>query len=501
MRVEDYPLNMAEQKRPNIKRGARRWRKMRPRSVSGLLLASFTLVALPLLAATLYSVFYVDRLSDQSERLVLRGVQTARASKKLDTILTDMERDARQYEILGTPILAQRFLNHKASFDSTLKTLSRLGLESIPSWNLGTLSKQAETLASAMRKGPKAVPEMLALFDVMHNEVALITRQGNAFIDAELKNLRDTASAARRFLLLCLFMLVPGVILLAGTFTVMISRPVRQITSAINQLGKGDFSNPVHVSAPSSELDTLGNQLDWMRQQLATLEDERNQFLRRMSHELKTPLASIREGAELLHDGTVGALDPAQSEVTEIIRHNSLDLMQLIENLLDFSASRRQQPKLEYTSCDLQVLSEAVAERQKLSINSKDLTVLLPDQPIKLTADRDRIHLIIDNLLSNAIKFSPHNGTIRIQAIRDTNVAVLSVSDEGCGIVPDERDLIFEAFYQSAAHENDAYVRGTGIGLSVVSDCVNAHGGTIEISDSSSGGACFQVTLPDGDPA
>src|SRR5699024_8706328 len=150
-----------------------------------------------------------------------------------------------------------------------------------------------------------------------------------------------------------------------------IARPVRQITAAINHLGKGQFEQPIHIAAPSAELDSLGRQLDRMRQRLGTLEEERNQFLRHMSHELKTPLASIREGAELLHDGTTGELQPAQAEVAEIIRQNSVALMLLIENLLDFSARHRQQTQLEYTRCDLRALAANVVRRQKLPIDRK----------------------------------------------------------------------------------------------------------------------------------
>lgn len=470
---------------------------MRPRSVTGLLLASFTLVALPLLAATIYSVVYVDRLVDQSERLVLRGVETTVVSQKLDTILTAMERSARQYRIVGDPVLAERFAEHKASLDRTLQVLHELELETMSSWNLDMLARQADTLAAAVQQGPEAIADKLAVFDSMRSAIALITAQGRAFINAQLKNLRETAEAARLFLLLCTFMLIPGVILLSGIFIYVISRPVRQITAAVDRLGSGDFSTPVHVAAPSSEFDALAAQLDRMRQRLATLEDERNQFLRRMSHELKTPLASIREGAELLRDGTVGTMDPTQAEVTDIIRRNSLELLALIENLLDFSAWQQQQAKLEYTHFDLGDLAETVVARQKLSIESKNLTVSVPGKPANLVADRERTCLIVDNLLSNAVKFSPAGGTIDIDAVRGRQSVVLSVTDQGPGIAPAERGHIFEAFYQIADSRGHTHIRGTGIGLSVVNECVHAHRGSIEIADAAGGGTCFRVTLPD----
>src|SRR5699024_6974312 len=107
--------------------------------------------------------------------------------------------------------------------------------------------------------------------------------------------------------------------------------------------------------------------------------------------------------------------------------------------------------------------------------------------------------LVIDNLLSNAIKFSPEQGTIRIRATRNDREATLAVSDEGPGIPLAERELIFEAFYRSNASQGDARIRGTGIGLSVVHECVRAHCGIIDVEDNPGGGVCFRITLPDRD--
>jgi len=468
---------------------------LRPRSVTGLLLASFALVALPLLAAALYSITYVERLADQSQRLVLSGVQVNRVSRELDSILVDMERTARQYRIVETPMLLERFRKQKKAFDATLETLRKLRVGSMPSWNLDKLRERVDLVAQAMQQGPEALDEVLPQFENMYKETGLIIEQGDVFIDAELKQMQDTAQQERRFLFMSMFMLLPGVILLAIVFTVVIARPLRQITSAVARLGKGDFSQPIRIAAPSAELDALGSRLDWMRQQLASLEDERNQFLRHMSHELKTPLASIHEGSDLLRDGTVGALGPQQKEVADIIQRNSQELLSLIENLLDFAAWKNQQVKLEYSHFELETLIKTIVQRQKLTIDGKQLSVSMPAQPLMLCADHDRVYLIVDNLLSNAIKFSPTGGTIRITAEQDRRALHLAVCDQGPGIAPHEREHIFNPFYQGSTG-SQAPIQGTGIGLSVVRECVQAHGGGIAITAAAGGGTCFQITLP-----
>ncbi len=474
-----------------------RWH-VRPRSVSGLLLASFALVALPLIVAILFGVVYVDRLTEQSERLVLQGVQVTRYSKRLDTILTTMERSARQYSVLREPALAERFAEHAEDFDATLDALRHLELDTVPTWNVDALRHKAASVAAAVRTDARPMDDALAQFESMRSETALIADQGNRFIDNELQRLQRTASHARTFLLLCVFALIPGVLLLVAIFTVLISRPIRQISAAISRLGAGDFSREIRVAAPSAELDALGARLDWMRRRLATLENEKNQFLRHMSHELKTPLASIREGTEVLRDGTVGALTEAQAEVADILQRNSLELLSLIENLLNFAAWRQQQAKLEYTRFDVRALAEEIVRRQKLTIEGKHLDVTLPDPPVELVADRDHMHLIIDNLLANAVKFSPERGRIRLQAERVARATRITLCDQGPGVAEDERERIFDAFYQGSTARARAHVSGTGVGLSVVRDSVRAHGGTITVSDAPDGGACFCLSLPDG---
>ena len=108
-------------------------------------------------------------------------------------------------------------------------------------------------------------------------------------------------------------------------FTILVARPIRQIDRAIGQLGESGFSKPIEVEGPT-DLRRLGRQLEWLRIRLLELAQEKNKFLRHMSHELKTPLANIREGTELLLDGSVGDLEGSQREVTGILRTNGLNL-------------------------------------------------------------------------------------------------------------------------------------------------------------------------------
>jgi len=278
-------------------------------------------------------------------------------------------------------------------------------------------------------------------------------------------------------------------------FTLLVAKPIRQLDTAINQLGQSGFAKPIKVKGPT-DLERLGRQLEWLRMRLLELAQEKNRFLRHMSHELKTPLANIREGTELLLDGTVGKLDPPQREVTDILRMNGLKLQQLIENLLSFSAWQTKTEVLTLSDFPVHELVMSVAKAQRLALKAADIQLKLEVGDITVNADRDKIRTVLDNLLSNAIKFTPRGGYITIRAQQDPTNFVLEFGDTGPGIPEEERPRIFEAFFQGR-REQGGQVAGTGIGLSVVLECVQAHEGSVELLDSAEfSGAHFRIEIP-----
>jgi two-component system sensor histidine kinase GlrK len=214
-----------------------------------------------------------------------------------------------------------------------------------------------------------------------------------------------------------------------------------------------------------------------------------------MSHELKTPLANIREGTELLLDGSVGQLDQQQQEVTGILRDNGVKLQKLIENLLTFSAWQTQTASLELTEFELKPMVFTVLSQHRLAISNKKVKLHIKVSPITVRADEGKLKLVLENLLSNAIKFTPSGGAIHVGAAMQGHELIIDVGDNGPGVDPEDGDRIFEAFYQGRRPQGGP-VGGTGIGLSVVAECVQAHGGSVKLLGDSGPGAHFQVRLP-----
>ncbi|MCP5089447.1 MAG: HAMP domain-containing histidine kinase [Gammaproteobacteria bacterium] len=470
----------------------------RPRSLNGLILVGFGLVALPLLIAVVWALFNLDRVAEQSEQLVATGVSAAENNRRLEEQLGALERVARQYQVLRSDESLQLMAQDMDSLESQLRDMSPLLKQANASElaaSIGLGAREIVTELATSDLDTEQVEAAIALFAPLRQRVTLLTGILTAYVDTELGKLQESARKAQRYSAWQVAALVPGTLVLVLIFAVLVARPIRQIDLAIGQLGESGFSKPIEIKGPT-DLERLGRQLEWLRIRLLDLAQEKNRFLRHMSHELKTPLANIREGTELLLDGSVGDLAGPQREVADILRMNGLKLQQLIENLLSFSAWQTKSEVLSLSDFALRAQVISIAKSQRLALKAANIQLKLEVDDIVVNADQDKLRTVLDNLLSNAIKFTPRGGLITIRAHRTPSKFVLEFGDTGPGIPEEESPRIFEAFFQGQ-HEQGGQVDGTGIGLSVVLECIQAHGGSIELIDSDEfPGAHFRVEFP-----
>ena len=470
----------------------------RPKSLNSLLLTGFALVSAPLLLAVVIGAAKVRSLSEASASLVRTGVEATHYSQQLLQEIASLERGAKLYQVLNDPTLLQVYRDSRERLLVTLTNIEEFADDPIRQTHIQALRSGLRRIDSALlattQSPPDEVREGVDAIAPMWEAAFKLSNATGEQIETGLSFIQASTAETQRYL----FWLSAGLILLTAllvaVFTFVLLRPIRQIDQAISQLGKGTFSKAIVVRGPSDLVD-LGRQLEWLRMRLLELAQERNRFLRHMSHELKTPLASIREGTELLMDGAVGELDSSQREVTTILRDNGIKLQQLIENLLSFSAWQARHAGIEISEFRLRPLIKAVLETHQLTLLAQRVHLDLKVQDIELRADRAKLKLILDNLLSNALKYSPRGGTIHVHAKAIDELLLLDVGDTGPGISVDERGAIFQAFY-SGRTPIAGHLKGTGIGLSVVNEFVQAHGGSIEIVDGVFPGAHFRVRLP-----
>jgi two-component system sensor histidine kinase GlrK len=308
----------------------------------------------------------------------------------------------------------------------------------------------------------------------------------------------DGMAAIGELLVIGMATAVPISVVLAAGLTILIVVPMRQVDRNLRRLGSGEFERSMAIKGPR-DVAELGERLDWLRRRLMQLENQKLDFVRHISHELKTPLTTIREGSELLLDDSGQQLDPESAEIAEIMRESALALEKLITDLLQFGrnvAPSRALP--EYEQVDLGQLLRVVLGDQAIATYAKRLRIESHLKPASLFCHRDQLKAVLDNLLSNAIKYSPDEGTIVVRSGTEAAGVFVSVQDSGPGIKPEERERIFEPFYRGSAPVQ-GHVKGTGLGLSIARQYADAHDGRVDILDHD-GGALVRVILPANEP-
>jgi len=222
---------------------------------------------------------------------------------------------------------------------------------------------------------------------------------------------------------------------------------------------------------------------------------ERDEFMSVAAHELKTPVTSLRAGAQLLlrQFGESHDLDPVKlSHALTIIEHESDKLGRLVTLLLDLTRLEGGRLRLERQAIDLVAMARAVVERAQAQTSLHTLRLVAPTQAM-VTADPLLVEQVLVNLVDNAIKYSPDGGSIRVDVQSESDWLQLAVSDQGLGIAPEKRARLFSRFYR--AHD-ESYASGMGLGSFISDQIVKQHGGSIVNEFPADGGTRMIVRLP-----
>jgi len=470
-----------------------------PRSFLALLLLAFLLVAAPLVVAFYNAAVYVEQLAGQSQTAVSQAAKASRGSRLLVEQTTALERVVRQYLILDDEELLSDYSRIRANFKANTSELSLQPLDEIQLNELNHTIDMEQSLYEQLTRKPVTREDKTSLvggYMVLSDLARSVLNTSNALIDREVESMRQTGERARGTLWLQLAATLPLGVLLAVGVTILIARPIRQIDQAIRRLGAGEFEGDIRVVGPA-DLKYLGDRLDWLRQRLIELEQQKRLFLRHVSHELKTPLTALREGSELLIEGTAGPLSPGQREIVEILRQKSAQLQRLIEDLLNYHRAQESVGRLDLEAVRFDRVVEQALDDHRLAVQARRIRADLHLDPVTLQADEEKLRAVAANLVSNAVKYSPDEGMISLALRQQGDEVVFDIGDAGPGIPAEDRERIFDWFYQGGdAHRGR--VRGSGLGLAIAREFVLAHGGRIEVLQEPGPGAHFRVTLPSG---
>lgn len=473
-----------------------RWLSVYPHSMARLVSLGLLSLVLMLVVALALAGVYLERATTKGQKAVIFSTQAVQYSLALSDLTKDMERSARVYQVLGNDSLLASYSQFRSQLQITAKQLSGLDLpEAIKAQitALLTLEQDAFAIISTAKPGSEAASQAIESFTTIRDIARTLISVNSREVEIRVNEMKATARSTRQTLLwegLAAILLVSAV----AIFVIPpLARYIRELDQSILQIGRGNLDRKISLQGPKDIRD-LGARLEWLRRQLLLLETQKQHFLRHFSHELKTPLASLREGACLLADGVAGPINQEQEEVCAILQRNCSSLQKNIEDLLKYSVSMQPFQAYDYQQIRLDEQITGVTREHNLHIRAKELIIKTNLEAVTILEDAGKITTVLDNLLSNAVKFSPLRGQIDIHLWQDSHRAIVEVTDQGPGIDEEEKERIFDAFYKVRNPENRD-VEGSGLGLSIAKQYANAHGGDIEVIHYPHG-ARLRLTLP-----
>ena len=269
-------------------------------------------------------------------------------------------------------------------------------------------------------------------------------------------------------------------------------KPLKELSSAIEEIGGNDLSNRVEIQGRQDEIGRLARSFNHMMDKVSASFERQKRFSASAAHELKTPLATILVNLEVLE--LDGKTSPDRMEkVLTIVKANTERMIRLVEDLMRLTSDKDHEMEEEVELSE--VFTITLDELSPL-IRKKDLTVSIENTPdISLTGSRVMLYRVMSNLLENAAKYNREHGSISIVTGRDDNGVTVKIEDTGIGIPEEALPHIFEPFYRVDQSRSRA-VGGAGLGLPLVKDIVEKHGGEVTVKSAAGEGTTFILRFP-----
>lgn len=465
--------------------------KRYPRSFLQLITIGHILFALPLLVASGYVFFTLQVLNSHYRAAIEHASISSRLSGELEEDLLHMERNLRRYLVLKDVESLNDYVTVRTEWQRHVGAFAKLS--PLPEPMLKEMQAQLALENDAylvLKDTGNAQPLQVAIDELklrsqnsLDEAKLILDREQEQFLkDSEVLSTRLMLAAGSSVLiaLCCLW-----------AIRKLLARLIGRFERALLRLGKGDLQQMIELDGPG-DLRWLGRWLEWLRKRLLSLEKDRAQVLQHVSHELKTPLAAMHEGASLLAEEVSGPLSADQRRIVSILQSNARRLQDLIEGLLRLQQAGHAAERIGFEVIRFDLLIEQVLETCRLIASERRIQFQCVLSETEIVAGREALMTIVHNLLSNAIKFSPDGGCVCITLVQDGDKVTFDVIDQGPGVPDLDKLQIFEPFYRSSASR---HIAGIGLGLAIAREFVLAQRGELLLIDSPAG-AHFRVVLP-----
>ena len=458
-------------------------------SLRQLTLVGFTVALIPLCVLLWQSQSNLSTMSEIAASEAQYSVDMVRRIGHMESTAMDVERLIRQYHVLRKDELKEVIDRYVGQFLALSNEVCQL--------------IQYSSACNTLNERVQFFDQYADVSDQMLLDAQLAEfRQGLAGLSMQVDRLLDQRIIQQQAYVVGVqqtqawstAVLVSVSLLLIVFASRLIVRPVEKIEAIIGAIARQDDKLPPVSTSGPKELIELEQQLHWLADRLNQLEHLRHALLRHASHELKTPLASIKEGCSLLSERVVGQLNGQQVEVLSLLNSSTDRLSLLIEQLLDYNRLL-QQAKPVNTWVEVQPLIDAFLTDNGLIIQQNEHDIELEIGLERMYVDEKLFRRILDNLLSNAIAHGSKGRPINIKLYTLDDNVILDVANRGRKIPEEMRNVLFEPFKRGDNKRNDKVV-GSGLGLSIVADCARMMHGSAKIVDVDYADVCMRIVIP-----
>ena len=477
-----------------------------------------------LLGLALYQVFAIRQMQSINRTVADIDFQNSLACLEAMRNLDLVEEYARKSFALADPDYLNQLHEYQRDFTDNLRDLKNRANAGDERSEVAHLTRQWDVFnqnftstQSQLLSGGGVLPEVLRQdFEGLSAQIQSVYQANLKAMSESMERARRTGETASMVLVFSTLAAIIVGVLISLLIYQSISRPLAHLTEGTRAIADGKFFYRLDTTR-NDEFSQLAKDFNVMTRRLDELDQMKKDFVAHVSHELKSPLASMRETIGLLLEEIPGPLNEKQRRLLDLNRQSGVRLTTMIGNLLDISRTEAGVMEYELKSHDLVTLTSNVVEEIEVQAREKEihLQTLLPESPLMVECDGDRIIQVLINVLSNAVKFSPKDSEIQIQvetigrlpenlpgsqretlvrAGYDGSLALVTVSDKGSGIPDADKERIFEKFYQ-AQQRGKMPGQGAGLGLAISRSIMQIHHGALWVEDNPGGGSRFRVLL------
>ena len=424
-------------------------------------------------------------------------------TKMIEDLIYSEREHEQQYFLTREPVHYESYLSAKNDFEICLNELSsiplapdrKIALEKIKTYHRNyqmLINSELQDINNNRSYDKNRYKTLKGkALDAILQEAEIMEDYSLEDVNHKTEMVNQARTSARRVAIFSLLMSFLGATLLSFFITRSITHPLMNLVRKIRAIQTGKFECDLAISSAPPEINELNEAYNIMCEKLTELNKLKNNFFSMISHEMRTPLTTVKEGTTLLLEGVGGSITEKQERLLTIINAENNRMTKLVNSILDLTKMKAGMMTYSFEQGSIAPLIDQVISEFALSAEVKKIHLekQAPANLPRARMDGDRMHDVLLNLVGNAVKFTPEGGLVTIAACSVPGEIEVSVSDTGPGIHENNLATIFEEF---TCYDQK---RGTGLGLAIVKHIIEAHGGRVWAESKVGEGTCFYFTL------